>query len=409
MNPKSTFWIQGLIAFVITAFLVGCEANPTQPGEELVVAAGKPVKPPKPSTGAELELLSYSVESVVGPHGFTNNPSEDVDVNADVYEYLDLENPPGGLVPPNFSTWEDYLGCPDGSKNCSAVTLVMNGGKALTFYASAVPVVGSCGSSEGACLLDEGIINRRDATVRGGLALPSIPWDLIKPAFETDSNGNTTFTFYWQGQRGMKRTWVTGTEKVRGKERDVYDREWHWDRFPNLYPQTNPDQFFFHPYFQVGQRTYYHPTISGDNLLTICGDTESCLAEFQGKPGEDDLSVSMTLDSFEDGVAEIKVMAFSPSEGGPNPESFARVMMTHGGDREMLEYDWQNHTSVRRDGEAAATWFRVEGLVLGECYQFDLVGLIVVESEWETFAVDNRLVWTGGTAPIFIGEGCPPN
>jgi len=86
-------------------------------------------------------------------------------------------------------------------------------------------------------------------------------------------------------------------------------------------------------------------------------------------------------------------------------------MMTHPDKtREMLEYDWQYHTSIDRDEDGnAATWFRVENLFSG-CYRFDLVGLITTETKLYTFSDDNMFTWDGIADPIFISAGdavCP--
>jgi hypothetical protein len=99
-----------------------------------------------------------------------------------------------------------------------------------------------------------------------------------------------------------------------------------------------------------------------------------------------------------DGIAEFSVWAYQDGATNYNPESFARLMMVHpDGTREILGYDWQNHTSIDRDENGdASTWFTVEGLDSTKCYTFELVGLIVTETEMESFAVDNRLVWDGG-------------
>lgn len=408
----------GLSSIVVAAFLAGCEAAPTELVDELVVADKKPVKPPK-DVGAEFELYSYivTVANRLDDEGLPRGFTDFGDVNTEVYKYLNTEFPTSAHYPlgaPTFSDWRDFLGCPDPDNPCSAVTLTMNGGNVLAFSAYGIPVVNECGETGAeSCLLDDQLGNHRKASILGGSAFPFIPWETLEPAFETDNTtGHTTFTFYWQGQRGLSIRRDTGlTEKVRGKQVSIYELVYHWDQFPDLHP-VGPDRFFFHPYFQVQQRTFYHPTLAGENLFTICGFSTDCLATFTGDTGDSGLDVEMSLEGVANGVVEIKVMAFSESTTNPNPESFARVMMTNmsSGAREMLDYEWETRTSIDRDMDGnAATWFRVEGLEQGVCYRFDLAGLIVDEGEFETFWQDNRLVWDGVVDPVDPLELCIPS
>jgi len=311
MNSTRNLFFLGLSSAVMTVSLVGCEANPTELVTELAVAAAKPVKPPK-VVGAELEFWTYSVRPAaeVFPGyeegepdfpGLTNKHA----VNLAVYK--DFED--RGESPAD-TDWASYLGCPDEIAPCSAVTLEFTGTKAISVWLLAVPVVGSCGSPDsGPCILDETMINHRDATIRGGWFVPEIPWELLKPAFEEGTDGRTTLTFYWQGQRGMERLWDTGeTEKVRGKIRTIYYRKNYWGSFPDLnFPnfttpatsEKGPDQFFFHPVFRTGDRTFYHPTYSDSRLLAICAAEPGCLAEYQGENGTLGLSVEFVQNSFD--------------------------------------------------------------------------------------------------------------
>ena len=395
------------LSSVLAIHLSGCDALPVDPAMELVVAQAKPVKPPAPTTG-ELELVKYYVEPASGTHGLTDVPS----VDAAVYAHL------GGLNdPPEEGDWASHLGCPDAAKACSAVTLEFKGDQAVSLFLGAVPVVGSCGDSDyPSCLLDQNLVNRRDATLRGGWFLPEIPWDLLKGAFVLDDmfNPNTRLTFYWQGQRGEQRVWDEGeTVKIRGKEQTIRYTENHWDHFPDLrFPgASGPDQFFFHPVFRISDFRFYNPTYTASRLLAICDTEPGCLAEYTGDVGSPGLEVEFLLSSYEEkaGVAELSVWAFGPDAARTNLESFGRVMMTHpnGITREMLAYDWVNHTSgTRAEDGTAATWYRVEGLDPALCYRFDVVGFIVKETELETFAADNKLTWTGQPDPIFLGT-CP--
>lgn len=280
----------------------------------------------------------------------------------------------------------------------------MTGSAPLSLVPSAVPVVSGCLPEFEICLRDTELQNRRDATVAGGEAMPQIPWDLLAPTVVTNSDDNSwTFTFYWQGQRGRSRTYDTGEqEKVRGRLVPIFETEWHWDTYPDLYPQEKADRFFFHPVFGIGQRTWYHPTFSDAKLLEIC-DTGRCWAEFRGDPGAGVVTASWTDASVTTDAGqtflEFSVKATIDSDVNPNPESHGRAMLTHpDGTREMLSYE-----SRWRSGDDAVTSYRVS--VGTGCYAIDLVGLIIVEGDKASFVSDNRWVWDGMT-PGTLNLGC---
>ena len=400
--------VQPIIALSLLALAGGCEADPIEPSAEVVALAAKPEKPPRPSedTG-ELVLRRYYVEAVDWAQGLglTKNST----VNDAVYAYFESL----GQGPAPEGGWAGHFGCPDGLRECSAVTLEFTGGKVEGLQLSVVPVVGSCGNGSGIpCLLDTDLYNRRNATLRWGAVAPAIPWELLQPAIEVGADGASLLTLYWQGQRGMERMTDTGeTEKIRGKMQPIYEWVWHGDRFPDLnFPdlEGGPDKFFFHPVFKIQDGRYYHPTYSDATLLEWCEREFGCLAEYQGELGEPGLEVEFEKVTEEGGLVELAVRAININEGADNsnPLSFGRVMLTHPkGDREMLDYDWRYRTSIRRDESGnAATWYRLENLDLGSCYTFDLVGLIVLEAEKLSFAEDNRLVWGGVSQQLQVGK-----
>lgn len=360
---------------------------------------GSKDKPSGEDTSGDVTLVTYTVVSdVSAPHGLTN----DLTVDADIYAALALEDP--------SVNWANYLGCPYSNAACSAVTIVMAGRNAVNFMASAVPIVSECGGSTAeTCLHDTDLENRRSSTIRGGSAIPGLPWDIIKRAFVDDAEGNPTFTFYWQGQRGTRASWLTGeAEKYRGKIREIWETQTHWDLFPDLHAQGGPERFFFHPVWEIRDRLFHHPTMVDSVLLRIC-DQGPCWAEYQGQADQTFSTVEWVgsaevtiggVDYFEFGV---KAVVTDNSNGNTNPESFGRVMLTHGGTLQML--DQRGTQRIDREDGTAATRYRVD-VTAGGCYTFEVVGLVVRETQKATFADDDRWVWDGTAPDESLRYGC---
>lgn len=356
-------------------------------------------KPSGGDTSGDVTLVTYTVTDVSAPHGLTDDDA----VDPALYAALALEDP--------TVVWDEYLGCPEDGW-CSKVTIVMAGRNAVNFMASAVPIVSECGwSNAETCLHDIDLENRRGSTIRGGSAIPDLPWDIIKNAFVDDVDGNPTFTFYWQGQRGTRASWLTGeTEKYRGKTREIWATETHWDHFPDLHAQGGPERFFFHPIWEIRDRRFHHPTFVDTTLLRIC-DTGRCYAEYQGEADftfstvewVDSAEVTISgVDYFEFGVKAV-VPANTDNTNNTNPESFGRVMLTHGGTRQML--DQRGTQRIDREEGTAATRYRVD-VSAGGCYAFKVVGLVVRETQRSTFAVDDRFVWDGTQPTKLLEYGC---
>lgn len=366
--------------------------------------------------------------------GFTSNP----EVNDAVYEYL-LTDPEmtyefiaNGNLPVELPGGpEAYFGCPDVHQPCSEVTLHF-AGSAFTLYGSIANMVVGCGldglDHEYGCMNDFGLVNRRWASTAGGSAFPSIPWELLADAIVTDeTTGESIFTYYWQGQRGIRHRKVTGTEKRRGRIRTTYAYTELWDYLPDLHTVGTPET----PIFGFGSRT---SSLSGNTYFTNWGsyrrednctpDADDCRGQYQGAPGAGPLYMWIDLWELDNqGRLEFAIQAFTEDPGellapgastldytsqavlDANPLSHSRVMMVPpGGPRTMLS---ASNSGRRVSGYSYKVGVAESQYILdlteAGCYEFHALSLVTKEFAWgqqweDTFLV-NRLVWTPDPDP----------
>jgi len=178
---------------------------------------------------------------------------------------------PGAVSPCTPAT---FFGCPDTSKPCNAVTVIIKADDSFRVSFSGSPSLQGCtpGNLEGGCIFDEDLEERHRAWSWMLALMPSFPLS----GAVANADGERTFTVYWQGQH------VTWWDNPDGSTNRT------WSLYPDQDYAGSMDYFIFRPgawndklnlTFSIG--TYLDCDSDGTPGAVA---PATCFVQFQGEP-----------------------------------------------------------------------------------------------------------------------------